>query len=155
MQTTQTKAYIRWMIRRDLPEVLAIETASFEQCWSERDFLRAISERRTIGMVVEVDGLIVGYVIYQLGDVGIRIANLAVLPTMRREGIGRQLIEKLISKLSVDRRRRIVANICESNLAAQLFLRDCGFKAIKVLKGLYVSTDQDAYVFQYRLRPQR
>ena len=31
----QTRVHIRWMIRRDMPEVLAIEHASFEHAWTE------------------------------------------------------------------------------------------------------------------------
>ena len=47
------KAHIRWMIRRDMPEVLAVEGESFEFPWCEEDFLRCLRQRNCIGMVAE------------------------------------------------------------------------------------------------------
>ena len=35
----QVRVHIRWMIRRDMPEVLHTEQESFEFAWSEEDFL--------------------------------------------------------------------------------------------------------------------
>ena len=34
-QKQEVRVHIRWMIRRDMPEVLAIEEDSFEFPWSE------------------------------------------------------------------------------------------------------------------------
>ena len=45
--------HIRWMIRRDMPEVLSIENESFEFPWSEEDFIRCLRQRNCIGMVAE------------------------------------------------------------------------------------------------------
>ena len=45
----QTRVHIRWMIRRDMPEVLAIEHASFEYPWCEEEFLRVLRQRNCIG----------------------------------------------------------------------------------------------------------
>ena len=56
----QTRVHIRWMIRRDMPEVLAIEHASFEYPWCEEEFLRVLRQRNCIGMVAEHGERIVG-----------------------------------------------------------------------------------------------
>ena len=37
--TQELKVQIRWLIRRDMPEVLEIERATFEYAWTEEDFL--------------------------------------------------------------------------------------------------------------------
>ncbi len=34
--------HIRWMIRRDMPEVNSIEQNSFEFPWTEKDFFRCL-----------------------------------------------------------------------------------------------------------------
>lgn len=49
--TERTKVNIRWMIRRDLPEVFRVEQESFDYPWSEDDFLRCMRQRNCIGMV--------------------------------------------------------------------------------------------------------
>ncbi|MEK6238743.1 MAG: ribosomal-protein-alanine N-acetyltransferase RimI, partial [Planctomycetales bacterium] len=56
----ELRVHIRWMIRRDMPEVLAIENSSFEFPWSEEDFLRSLQQRNCIGMVAEWEDSIVG-----------------------------------------------------------------------------------------------
>ena len=49
-----TALHIRWMIRRDMPDVMGIEVASFEYAWTEDDFLRCLRQRNCIGMVAEL-----------------------------------------------------------------------------------------------------
>ena len=40
----------------------------------------------------------------------------------------------------------------ETNLAAQLFFRTQGFRAVSVLRSYYDDTPEDAYVMSYRYR---
>ncbi|MEM1305855.1 MAG: ribosomal-protein-alanine N-acetyltransferase RimI, partial [Planctomycetota bacterium] len=47
------RVHIRWMIRRDMQEVLGIEQESFEFPWLEEDFIRCLRQRNCIGMVAE------------------------------------------------------------------------------------------------------
>ena len=57
----QVRVHIRWMIRRDMPEVLQAEQASFEFPWTEEDFLRCLRQRNCIGMVAEQGEKVVGF----------------------------------------------------------------------------------------------
>jgi ribosomal-protein-alanine N-acetyltransferase len=43
--------------------------------------------------------------------------------------------------------------IRETNLSAQLFFRDLGFRAISLLRDFYEDTTEDAYLMQYRYVP--
>ena len=43
----------------------------------------------------------------------------------------------------------------ETNLPAQLFFRENGFRAVSVLHSYYSDTPEDAYIMQYRYRPER
>ena len=45
------QVHIRWMIRRDMVDVLDIESAAFEFPWSEEDFIRCLRQRNCIGMI--------------------------------------------------------------------------------------------------------
>ena len=62
------------------------------------------------------------------------------------------MINKLVGKLSQQRRNRIVLEIRETNLAAQLFFRNSDFRAVSVLRDYYDDTTEDAYVMQYRYK---
>jgi [ribosomal protein S18]-alanine N-acetyltransferase len=150
---TELGVHIRWMIRRDMPEVLRIETNSFEFPWCEDDFIRCLRQRNCIGMVAEYDERVVGFMIYELHKNRLHILNFAVLSEFRRRGVGQAMVRKLVGKLSQQRRNRIMLEIRETNLAAQLFFRDAGFRAISVLRDFYDDTIEDAYLMQYRFNP--
>jgi ribosomal-protein-alanine N-acetyltransferase len=145
----QVRVHIRWMIRRDMPEVLAIEHASFEFPWGEEEFLRVLRQRNCIGMVAEHGERVVGFMIYELHKAKLQILNFCVHPEYRRQGVGHQMVAKLVGKLSSHRRTRISLNIRESNLPAQLFYRTQGFRALEVVREHYEDTSEDAYVMQY------
>ncbi len=147
----QLRVHIRWMIRRDMPEVLVAEQASFEYAWTEEDFLRCLRQRNCIGMVAEQGEKVVGFMIYELHKAKLHILNFAVSPTFRRLGVGGQMVAKLISKLSSHRRTRITLEVRETNLPAQLFFRAQGFKAVRVLRAYYEDSGEDAFQMQYRL----
>ena len=146
----QVCVHIRWMIRRDMPEVMAIEGQSFEFPWSDEDFVRCLRQRNCIGMVAEQGEKVVGFMIYELHKAKLHILNFAVNPTCRKAGVGAQMVQKLISKLSSHRRTRITLEIRESNLAAQLFFSKQGFRAVRVLRSYYEDSGEDAYLLQYR-----
>jgi ribosomal-protein-alanine N-acetyltransferase len=154
-QKQEVRVHIRWMIRRDMPEVLAIESESFEFPWLEEDFIRSLRQRNCIGMVAEHDDRVVGFMIYELCKTRIHVLNLAVASDYRRRGVGTQMVSKLIGKLSAQRRTRIVLEVRETNLAAQLFFRSGQFRAVSVLRSFYEDTPEDAYLMQYRYRSEK
>ena len=149
----QLRVHIRWMIRRDMAEVLEIERGAFEFPWFEEEFIRCLRQRNCIGMVAEHAERVVGFMIYELHKARLHVLNLAVGSRFRRLGVGAQMIEKLIGKLSSQRRNRILLEVRETNLAAQLFFRSSGFRAVSVLREFYEDTPEDAYLMQYRYRP--
>ena len=146
-----TVVNIRWMVRRDMPEVLSIEIESFEFPWTEDDFMCCLRKRDCIGMVAEAKrNEIVGFMVYELRKTTIHLINFAVHSNWRRQSIGNQMMEKLITKLSQQKRQEITTEIRETNLSAQLFFRKCGFKATRTLHRYYVETPEEVYVMQYR-----
>jgi ribosomal-protein-alanine N-acetyltransferase len=145
--------HVRWMIRRDMPEVVAIEREAFEFPWSEEDFTTCLRQRNCIGMVAEMADSVVAFMIYELHRTKLHVLNFAVLRSHRRLGIGTRMMEKLIGKLTPDRRGRIVLEVRETNLPAQLFFRSLGFRATSVLKDFYQDSTEDAYLMQFHAEP--
>src|SRR5437763_5266825 len=146
----QARVHIRWMIRRDMPEVLQAEQLSFEYAWTEEDFLRCLRQRNCIGMVAEHGEKVVGFMIYELHKNKLHILNFAVHPSWRRASVGAQMVAKLISKLSSHRRTRITLEVRETNLCAQLFFHKQEFKAVRVLRSFYEDSGEDAFLMEYR-----
>ena len=140
-----TTPHTRWMIRRDLPEVLGIERAAFDEPWSEAEFIARLRQRNCIGMVAEVDEHIVGFAMYELYEHMVLLARLAVCPWAVRGGIGTALIDNLKRKLRPERRHTLALDVPERNLPAQLFLQSQGFRATRVLR------DSGAYRMEYAI----
>ena len=142
-----TDIHIRWMIRRDMPEVLAIESESFPSPYTEDDFIKCLRQRNCIAMVVEHKERVVGYVMYLLHKSSLELLSMAVDPAFRRRSIGCAMLRKLQSKVS-DRRTQLTTYVIDSNLHAQLFLRANGWRATRVHRE-YFNNAADAYVFTW------
>lgn len=142
---------IRWLIRRDLPEVMAIEGESFPFDWTEEDLLTALRQRNCICMVAEHDHRIVGFMVYELFKAELRIINFAVHSSFQRNGVGRAMANRLKDKLSQQRRRTITVTVRESNTPAIRFFKACGFMAESVLRDHYEDSNEDGYQFAYRI----
>lgn len=143
--------HLRWMIGRDMEQVLLLEKRSFDNPWTALEFGNMMRDNNSIGMVaVNEYDKVLGYMIYGLHKNRLHLMNFAVHPDHQRIGIGKQMIDKLKSKLHPDRRNRINLEVRETNLAAQLFFKAMGFRAVNILKNYYDGTDDDAYVMVHR-----
>jgi hypothetical protein len=95
--------HVRWLVRRDLPEALAVEAALSPGPWGEAGFLDALRERDAIGMVVDHGEAVVGSMVYRLRPHHIRVLALAA----STRAAGQALLHRLQGKLT--RGRRAVA----------------------------------------------
>lgn len=162
MSEKRNAIYIRWMIRRDMPEIMDIEDDSFEFPWrlgNEKEgrppkgsFLAILSERNAIGMVAEIDGRIAGYMVYVLHESRIELLNFAVRRDVRRQGVGRAMIDKLRATLSRRCGKWLVVFTDENNLPAQLFFRAVGMRATGIEIGSWPKEGRNAIRFVCRSR---
>jgi [ribosomal protein S18]-alanine N-acetyltransferase len=136
----------RWLLRRDLPDVLAIERASFTAPWNECQFDGLLRRTECFGLVAETGDGVCGYLIGAIDPEQLQLLNLAVTPRWRRHGIGSRLLSALAERLATP--RRLITVVSERNLAAHLFLRARGFRATRILRGHWSGTPDDAYLFE-------
>lgn len=136
--------HIRWLIRRDLPDVLDIDSRSFFDVWEEEDFVRFMRQRNAIGMVAEFGERIVGFMVYELQKNRLDLIRMAVHPHWRKLDIGTQMVDKLVSKLSTHRRDRIRADVPDDMYMAHAFLKRMGFEAHAIQRG-------EVYRFEYQI----
>ena len=86
-------------------------------------------------MVAEHDDQVVGFMNYELHKTPSACMNFAVRrlsPARRRQPDGRQADR---ASYRTQRRKRIVLEVRETNLAAQLFFRANGFRAVRCCAG--------------------
>ena len=147
-----TRVHIRWMIRRDMAEVLDIENLCFDDPWREDDFVRCLRARNCIGYIAEMGCRVVAFMIYEMHKKRLHLLNLAVHPDYWRQGIGSQMVATLTGKLVKQNRVQLDAETRETNLGAQLFFHSQGLRAVDVLRNYYEGTEEDAYLFRYRVK---
>jgi len=78
-------------------------------------------------IVMELDGEIIAYAIYDLSDSGLRILHLLVAPEHRHRGHGAVMVEHMKIRLVPDEMSAI-CQVNEYDLDEQLFLRAQGFR---------------------------
>ena len=146
-QPTAYSATLRWLITADLPAVLQIADDCLGLQWTAEDFQECFRSLDTIGKVVEVQGSVIGFLIYQLDRDAheVVIKTIAVAPDWQRHGVGHSMISSLDRKLSQGY-ERVSAMVPEGNLSLQLLLRSAGFRAVRVLRRYY--DDEDAYLME-------
>lgn len=147
---------IRLATRRDLPAMLAIEHASFSDPWSEEAFSTVLALEHMRVFVAEqgeADAAagtparrLVGYVVALAAGVEADIADLAVATDVRRRGIGRMLLERIIAKLGDEGVRSVYLEVRESNRAARAMYEAAGFAGVGVRRRYYRQPVEDALV---------
>lgn len=89
-------------------------------------------------MLVYDDGIIKGVINQILKDATIEICDFYVEPFFKRNGIGKKLIQKVISDARTGKRNQIFLWVIEDNLSARNFYENNGFVAngqIRIIEG--------------------
>ena len=145
--------YVRHSVRRDFPAILAIESASMPEPWSEVELSTFLRQQSAIGIVAEAETSqgtqVVGYALYVMHVREIELIAVAVTSSFRRASIGRQLIAYIEGKLRPGKRETILADVSERLTEAHLFLRGCHFTATGVQRRMF-GTD-DGYRFGLKM----
>ena len=141
------------MTLADLDEVMAIERASFAYPWSSHFFHQEFQVECARSILADMNGKIVGYVLFWLLPETVDIHNLAVSGEYRRRGVGRILLHKVIVEALRQSFARVTLEVRKSNLAAQKLYESAGFVATGVRKGYYSDDGEDALTMALDLLP--
>lgn len=142
---------IRYVVLADLDEIYEIERSLYEHPFSLSELEKLLVSKNCVSLCALKDNKIVGYIIYELYAKKISIVNLSVDIIHQRNGVGTQLIDNIKNKLSLKKRLKIVIDVAERNLNAQLFLKNMGFLYIKTKKKFYEQSNMDAYYFEFNI----
>ncbi len=135
----------------DLDEVILIERSAFRYPWSSRFFLQELQVQCARSILAEMDGKILGYILFWLLPGEIDIHNLAVHSGYRRRGIARSLLQQVIVEAQSQSRARLTLEVRLSNLPAQKLYRSLGFVTIGIRKGYYSDDGEDAFAMALEL----
>lgn len=135
------------MASADFADAAEADKACFYKYWDKNRIKSVTRKKNHIAMVADYNGLVVGYMLYQINDDHMELIRMAVHPNFRNKGAGSAMIVKLKQRLKPDHRTRIVVILSQWIDQAHIWLRNRGFLATEVLHG----EDDDFYQFEYWL----
>jgi ribosomal-protein-alanine N-acetyltransferase len=137
----------------DVAEVVVIDQVSFPTPWSDRTYRQELRENPAAHLyVAEFQGQsnnasgIIGYVGFWYIVDEAHISTIAVHPNLRRQGIGRVLLEYALERARALGAELVTLEVRESNQAATEMYQTFGFQIKGRRRGYYRDNDEDALV---------
>ena len=141
------------MTVEDLATVMAIELRAYPFPWTEgifRDCLRVGYG----GWVIERNGEIHGYSVMMAGGGEAHVLNLCVRPESRGQGLGRLMMEHMLTQASRLKADTLLLEVRPSNQVAIHLYYSMGFNELGMRKGYYpaVGGREDALILARHVR---
>lgn len=147
--STTVDCNLRWISHQDIKAVLNIEKQSFPDAWGRSELISHLCMRHHAGIVADVGGVVVGYILFEFNQSVSELLRIAVSVPDRRIGVGTKLMEKLFGLILKKGGAEMQVRVRESNLIGQLFFRSVGFRAILPVEKGFFDTEEDAYVMRF------
>ena len=127
-----------------LDQIELIERACFSVPWTRDQLAAQLDESRHVFLAAVQNGVVLGYVgmMYVL-DEGY-IANVAVAPDARRQGVGRALIRTLLQRADDLALAFVTLEVRASNAPAIALYAGFGFEPVGRRKNYYDKPSEDA-----------
>jgi ribosomal-protein-alanine acetyltransferase len=124
----------------DLYSVYEIEKACFDaECFSLRQFRYLLNKAKSVFMVAEETGTIVGYIVLlRKNNVnGLRIYSIAISPDHRKKGIARQLLDEAERQTVEMKLAFLYLEVSEENKEARSLYEQAGFTDVGFIPSYY------------------
>lgn len=135
----------------DLSQIIEIERDSFSDPWTLTAFRTALDEERLRFNVAVNDDVVVGYSVSWCVVDEAELANLAVAPSLRGQGIGAALLDRSMSDARLLGCTVMHLEVRESNAAARALYESRGFGMVGRRKRYYRAPVEDALILRARL----
>jgi len=137
---------VRTMTEADIPQVLAIEEATFSEPWTADGFRGALEPAYALNLVIEEDGQILGYCGLLQSFEEANITNVAVKADARRRGAGRTMLTALLHAARERGVTDVNLEVRVSNEPALRLYESLGFRRAGTRRRFYSRPTEDAYV---------
>ena len=144
---------IRQMKVEDAAAIAEMEHQTFSDAWSEKAILDTLRNPKTICLVAEKIGKIVGYCIVYTADDEADIARIAVLKESRRFGIASELIHALDVICWENQIQIIMLDVRVSNEDARAFYEKHCFTKDGIRENYYKNPMEDAILMSRAVIP--
>lgn len=134
----------RKMAETDVQAIAILEAETFPDAWTSQSIYETFCQKQAFITVAEVEGEIAGYcIVYYAMEEG-EIARIATAQTMRRQGIGRGLLDYTCECCKEKQVERLLLDVRESNIGARAFYQAYGFEEDGIRKNFYEQPKENA-----------
>lgn len=96
-------------------------------------------------------GALQGFLVAQTAGPEWELENLLVAPAARRQGVGTQLLRRLLQEARRRHARSVLLEVRASNATARALYQNCGFHETGVRPGYYQQPREDAVIYSCNL----
>lgn len=145
---------LRPMTVDDLDAVAQLEAQSYEFPWTYGIFRDCLRVGYRCDVLEGDGGSLAGYCILAMAAGEAHILNLCVLPSLRRQGLGRRLLQHLLRLARQADCFEVFLEVRPSNQAALALYEDNGFQQLSIRRDYYRSREgnEDAIVLAMPLK---
>lgn len=137
--------------KEDVKQIAELESKIFSDVWTERSVIETFEQTQAFITVAKGDGRLTGYcIIYYVMDEA-EIARIAIAEDVRRQGIGKGLLEYTCECCRERKIERLLLDVRESNEGAIAFYEKYGFQTDGIRKNFYDLPQENAVLMSKSL----
>ena len=134
-----------------IPQIAAMERACFTDPWSESALRDELLSPLARYFVCTQEGQVLGYIGTRVVLDECQVANVAVSPSCRREGVASFLMEAMLDFCRREGMNLVTLEVRVSNSTAQALYKKFGFQKTGIRPGYYQSPPEDAVLMSLEL----
>lgn len=138
---------IRPMTIDDVPGVAVVDALSNPLAWSEESLAEELVRQTSRYLVLEIDGVVQGFIGIWLMVGEAHITMVAVHPQLRGQGLGEALLIAGIRLARAEHQEVVTLEVRRSNGAAIGLYRKYGFVEVGMRRAYYDDNREDALIY--------
>jgi ribosomal-protein-alanine N-acetyltransferase len=133
----------------DIVQLAGIEKQCMEKPWNEKMLEEEYKNPFFVCLTAKKNGDVIGYINYHIISDEFHIANVAVIKSYRRKGIGSMLLESLLKRAAENNIRGVTLEVNENNTAAVGLYKKYGFITEGIRKNYYGNGKDALIMWKY------
>ncbi len=110
---------LRAMTQDDIERVLIVEKSTFENPWTKNNFLDEFKNSDlSLQYVLEIDGLVIGFIIIWIVMDECHLANIAIHPDFQKRGYAQTLMNEVFQIAKKKNCKKVMLEVRKSNIPA-------------------------------------
>lgn len=128
----------------DIQNVATMEANVFSDAWTAQSIWETFCQSQAFIAIAEMEGQLAGYcIVYYVMDEA-EIARIAVGEKIRRQGVGRGLLDYVCACCKEKKIERLLLDVRENNVGARAFYQQYGFTEDGIRKNFYDQPKENA-----------